>query len=196
MRAAQQARAQAVRQRRPRPEPWHAGPRESELRFSLRRLLVTRVSGRVGHWRASCVVDLDQPGRSSIDVVIDAASITTGDAARDAYARSAEFLDVARFPEIRFRSREVRPQPGGRRLKIVGDLTIRDVTREVAVIVDDKGAASLRSRSPRLVFTGRASISRHDFGLRWYHERDQRAGVIAGDAVDVELDLSVRRGLK
>jgi len=180
---------------RPRPELWHAGPRESDIRFSLRHLVLARITGRVGRWRASFVIDLDQPGRSYIDVVIDAGSIETGAPERDSYARSSEFLNVGRFPEIRFCSRDVRAR-GDRRLIVTGDLTIRDVTREVEVEVERTPAVAVRSQVSKLVFKGHVSVQRQDFGLRWHGEPDHAAGLLAGDHIDIDFKVNARRGAK
>jgi polyisoprenoid-binding protein YceI len=150
----------------------------------------------VRRWRATFIVDLAQPRRSSIDVVIDASSVETGAADRDNHARSADFLDVARFPEIQFRSRQVHAERGGRRLTIVGDLKIRDVVREISVVVERKLAASMAAAGAKLAFHGHTTISRRDFGLRWYHERDGGGAFGAGDKVDIEFDINARRGVK
>ena len=195
MRATGYERQPAVRRSRPRPDLWHAGPRESELRFSLRHLIRAKISGHIGRWRASFVIDLDQPSRSSIEVVVDAASIETSAGERDEVAGSTAFLDVGRFPEIRFRSREVRPRAGGRRLTITGDLTIRDVTREVEVDVERLPTVAVRSQVSMLSFKGHVSIRRRDFGLRWYSERE-KGGLLAGDRVDIDFKVNARRGAK
>jgi polyisoprenoid-binding protein YceI len=184
-----------VRTSRPRPELWHAGPRESEIRLSLRHHVVARLAGRVGRWRASFVIDLDQPSRSSIEVIVDAASIETGAPERDSYARSAEFLNVSRFPEIRFQSRDIHAR-GDRRLTIIGDLTIRDVTREVQVEVERTPAVAVRSQVSKLVFKGHVSVPRQDFGLRWHDEPDRAAGLLAADHIDIEFKVNARRGAK
>ena len=180
---------------RPRPELWHAGPRESDIRFSLRHLVVARLTGRVGRWRAGFVIDLDQPDRSSIEVIIDAGSIETGSPERDTYARSPEFLNVSRFPEIHFRSRDVRMRDE-RHLTVTGDLTIRDVTREVEFEVERLRAVAVQSQVAKLVFRGRASVRRHDFGLRWHDEPDRAASLLAGDHIDIDFEVNARRGAK
>ena len=195
MRATAHERQPAVRRSRPRPELWHAGPRESELRFSLRHLIMAKISGRIGRWRASFVLDLDQPSRSSIDVVVDAASLETTAAERDELTRSPAFLDVGRFPEIRFRSRDVRTRDGGRHLTVTGDLTIRDVTREVEVEVERMPAVAVRSDVSKLSFKGHVGIRRQDFGLRWYSEHE-KGGLLAGDHVDIDFKVNARRGAK
>jgi polyisoprenoid-binding protein YceI len=194
MRATAEIRQPAPQRSRPRPELWHAGPRESELRFSLRHLFLHRISGRVGRWRASFVVDLDQPSRSSIEVVVDAGSLETGAPERDDQMRSAALLDVGRFPEIHFHSREVHAR-GDRRLTVTGDLTIRDVTREVHIDVDRTPTGAVRSQVSKLVFKGHASIRRQDFGLRWHSEGD-RGGLLATDHIDIDFKLTARRGAK
>jgi len=184
-----------LRTSRPRPELWHAGPRESDIRFSLRHLVVARLTGRVGRWRAGFVIDLDQPDRSSIEVIIDAASIETGVPERDSYARSPEFLNVSRFPEIQFRSRDVHVRDG-RDVTITGDLTIRDVTREVPVEVERIPAAAVQSQISKLVFKGHVSVRRQDFGLRWHDELDRAASLLAGDYIDIDFRVNARRGAK
>ena len=195
MRATAHEHQPVVRTSRPRPELWHAGPRESELRFSLRHLILAKISGRIGRWRASFVIDLDQPSRSSIEVVVDAGSVETSAAERDELTHSVAFLDVGRFPEIRFRSREVRPRDGGRHLTITGDLTIRDVTREVEVEVEKMPTVAVRSQVSKLSFKGHVSMRRQDFGLRWYSE-GEKGGLLAGDHVDIDFKVNARRGAK
>jgi polyisoprenoid-binding protein YceI len=195
MRATARERQPVVRKSRPRPELWHAGPRESELRFSLRHLIVAKISGRVGRWRASFVIDLDQPSRSSIEVVVDAGSLETSAPGRDELTHSTAFLDVGRFPEIHFHSREVRPRDGGRHLTITGDLTIRGVTREVEVQVEKLPTVAVQSHVAKLSFKGHTSIRRQDFGLRWHSDRE-KSGLLAGDHVDIDFKVNARRGAK
>ena len=175
-----------------RPELWHAGPRESEILFSLKGLGLAAITGRVGRWRATVVVDLEQPSRYALDVVIDAGSLDTGESDRDDYARSPAFLDVARFPEMRFRSREIGAGDGGQTLTITGDLTIKGVTREVRFVVAQDNPESLLAGESKLTFKGHISIRRLDFGLRWQDE----PAFAAGDVVDVDLSVSARRGAK
>ena len=175
-----------------RPELWHAGPRDSEIQFSLKGLGLGAITGRVGRWKASVVVDLEQPSRYALDVVIDAGSLDTGESDRDDYARSPAFLDVGRFPEIRFLSREIGARDGGQTLTITGDLTIKGVTREVRFVVAQDNPESLLAGGSTLTFEGHISVRRLDFGLRWQDE----PAFAAGDVVDVALRVSARRGAK
>ena len=87
------------------------------------------------------------------------------------------------------------PEDGDRRLTITGDLTIRDATREIRIAVQREGEESLWHQDSKLAFNGHASFRRSDFGLRWQGEREG-GDLVAGDVVDVELRINVRRGPK
>ena len=80
-------------------------------------------------------------------------------------------------------------------MTIVGDLTIRDVTREIRMLVEHEGAESLREPGSKLAFKGHVSVQHLDFGLRWQQELE-RSGLVAGDVVDVDLRVNARRGAK
>jgi polyisoprenoid-binding protein YceI len=176
-------------------EVWHAGPPGAAIRFALRHFVLAKISGQARRWRATIALDRHHPDRSSVEVVIDAASLETGATERDNHSRSVGFLDVSTYPEIRFRSREIRSTDGDRRFLVVGDLTIRDVTREVVVEVRREGRPDrmASARKGELAFDARATISRADFGLRWHEELD-RGGLVAGDRIELEMTIEARRG--
>lgn len=162
-----------------------AGPPESEIRFSLRHFVLSEIKGRVGRWSASVLLDLRQPDRSTVEVVIDAGSFDTGDVERDDQIRSSEFLDARSFPEIRFRSRSIRAEPDARTYVVSGELTIRGVALPLAVTVRrDEAAAAAGSET--LLFTGHAIVDRQEYGLHWNQDLD-RGGFVVGDKIDVEL---------
>ena len=169
---------------------WNAGPPESEIRFSLRHLLLTQMIGRATRWKAVAAIDLEQPVRSWVDVVIDAASLDTGDAERDEHIRSIEFLDARLCPEIRYHSREVIPQPGADRWTVNGDLTIRQVTLPATIELErDDGTAW----GPDVIaLKGRAVINRQDFGLRWNQDLD-RQGVVVGNEIELTMRIVAHR---
>jgi polyisoprenoid-binding protein YceI len=170
---------------------WRAEPPGSEIRFSLRHLVLSEISGRVGRWRADIDVDYDDPTRSSVEVVVDAASFETGAVERDNHIRSLEFLDVRSFPEIHFRSTEVRAGDREDQFVIVGDLTIRHITRKLTVLAERQRAAAGAGETSSLVFSAHASVNRQDFGLRWNVDLD-RGGVVVGDKVDLQIRIDAR----
>lgn len=169
---------------------WNAGPPDSEIRFSLRHLLFTQMIGRATRWKAVAAIDLDDPTRSWVDVVVDAASFETGDPERDEHIRSIEFLDTGSHPEIRYHSREVTTPPEGNRWIVKGDLTIRQVTLPVTIELERDGGTAWSADT--IALKGRAVINRQDFGLRWNQDLD-RQGVVVGNEVELTMRLVARR---
>jgi polyisoprenoid-binding protein YceI len=171
---------------------WPAGPPESEMGFTLRHLVLSEIRGVVARWHATLRLDFDQPSRSFVEVVADAASLETGATERDNHIRSVEFLKTWSFPEIRFRSTNVRAGDGEGRFVITGDLTIRNVTHEVTVTAERRGVAGRPPVGSRLLFTAHSIIDRQDFGLHWNQDLD-RGGVVVSDKVDLQIRIEARR---
>ena len=174
-----------------RAEVWHAGPPSSEIRFRLRHMVVTEITGRAARWRADLSLDFEQPGRSRVEVVVDAGSLETGAVERDNHVRSAEFLEIQRFPEMRFRSRDIRGAGAGR-FEIVGDLTIRGITREATLIAVARSPLPGPTPAAPVSFSAHMTVRRQDFGLRWNQDFDA-GGVVVGDNIDVEINLQATR---
>jgi polyisoprenoid-binding protein YceI len=174
-----------------RTQLWLAGPPTSEIRFSLRHLVVAEIAGRATRWSAKLRFDFEQPNLSAVEVVIDAASLDTGSAQRDEHVRSAEFLDARAFPQLRFESREVRALGHGR-YEVAGDLTIRDVTRPVTLDVEERPPRAEAAAGAPLAFTARAAIDRQAFGLHWNQDLDV-GGVVVGDKIDLRIALEPSR---
>jgi polyisoprenoid-binding protein YceI len=171
-------------------EKWTIDPGRSSARFSVRHLMIENVTG--GFSRVSGTIDVDGKDvtRSRIEAAIDATTIDTKDADRDRHLRSADFLDVAKFPEIRFASTKIRAvEPG--RLAVSGNLTIRGATRPVTLDVrtsPDKDDGSGKRRAA----TATATIHRKDFGLVW-NEVLETGGVAVGDDVTITLSIEAAR---
>ena len=125
--------------------------------------------------------------RATVDVVIDAASIDTGVARRDDHLRSAEFLDVNRYPNIIFSARRVSAEPDGS-LRVVGALTIRDVTRHVSLAVLPNGRTLEPWGKQRVGFLATATIERRDFGFSGNPALDA-GGLVIGQRIEVEIEV-------
>jgi polyisoprenoid-binding protein YceI len=166
--------------------PWVAGPPGSEILFSVRHFVLGEIRGRAGRWSGTFALDTRRSSRSRVEVVVDATSLETGDAERDDHFRSAEFLDVRSFPEIRFRSRDVHSGADGRIYTLTGDLTIRDVTRRLTFAVSEQDEDAAERPAATRVFVGHAVVDRQEFGLHWNQDLD-RGGLIVGDKVDVAI---------
>ena len=169
---------------------WQLDPAHTNVEFSVKHLMLARVKGRFTGV-AGTVMLAAEPTASTVEVVIDAASIDTREAKRDAHLRSADFFDVERFPTITFRSSDVRPAGAGD-LRIVGDLTIRDVTREVTLEVTDEGRGTDPWGGERAGFSATAVIDRRDFGLTW-NQALETGGVLVGKTAKIEIEAEAVR---
>ena len=167
---------------------WQLDPAHSHVEFSVKHLMIARVKGRFADVTGTVELGAD-PAASTVDVVIDAASIDTREAKRDAHLRSADFFDVERFPTIAFRSREVRPTGGGE-FSVVGDLTIRDVTREVTLEATEEGRGTDPWGGERAGFSATAQIDRRDFGLTW-NQALEAGGVLVGNEIRIALEVEL-----
>jgi polyisoprenoid-binding protein YceI len=165
---------------------WQIDAAHSNVSFSVKHLMITTVRGRFADVRGSIRLDDSDLTRSFVDVEIATASIDTRAEQRDTHLRSADFLDVEKFPALKFRSGRVE-KVGDDRYRVVGDLTIRDVTREVVLDVADGG----RGRDPwggtRAAFSAGTTIDRRDFGLNW-NQALETGGVLVGNEIKISID--------
>lgn len=172
-------------------ENWQVDGAHSAVNLTVRHMVISKVRGRFTKWDAKLALDSTDLARSSVEVEIDASSIDTGVADRDAHLRSPDFLDAQKYPKLRYRSRRVEGVAKDR-LRVVGDLTIRDVTREVVLDVEYGGQGKDPWGNQRVGFTATASINRKDFGLTW-NQALETGGVLVADRVDVEIELQAIR---
>lgn len=166
---------------------WNIDATHSTIGFSIRHMVFSKVRGRFLKYTGAIRLDDGDLASSWVEVAIDAASIDTGTAQRDDHLRSPEFFGVEKFPELRFRSTRVEDLGGGR-LRVIGELTIRDTTREVALDAESAGRGMDPWGNERIGFVAKTSIDRKDFGLAW-NQLLEAGGVLVGDRVDMELDV-------
>ncbi len=145
---------------------WTLDAAHTEVGFSARHMMVTTVKGQFHGVEADIDIDADHPERSHVEARIDAASIDTRNAERDAHVKSPDFLDVEHHPQITFRSTEVR-RVGDDAVEIAGDLTIRDVTRPVTLRGEFSGPVADPWGGRRAGFELTTELERGEFGLNW-----------------------------
>jgi len=172
-------------------QTWQLDPTHSTVSLAVRHMVISKVRGTFKRWTADLGLDPADLGAASVNVAIEAASIDTGVADRDAHLRSADFLDAERFPTLRYRSRAVEAV-SPERLRVVGDLTIRNVTREVLLDVEYGGQGKDPWGNQRIGFTAHATLNRKDFGLAW-NQALETGGLLVGERVDVEIELQAVR---
>lgn len=168
-------------------ETWNIDASHSSIHFSVRHLVIAKVRGQFTRWSGTFTVQDGDFTRAKVTATIDASSIETGVADRDKHLKSADFFDVASFPELAFESTRIEAA-GKEHWKLIGNLTIHGVTREVTLQVEHSGQAKDPWGNQRMGFAARTSIERKEFGLTWNQVLDA-GGVMIGERVDIEIDL-------
>ena len=172
--------------------PWEFDPVHTGVHFKVRHLMVSHVRGDFEKVSGTIRYDESDITKSTADITIDAASINTRDAKRDADLRNPDFLDVAKFPTITFKSKKVE-KAGDGRLNMTGDLTIKGVTREVVLAIEGPTAPAKDPwGNQRVGGAATTRINRKDFGLTW-NKPLETGGVLVGDEVDITIDIEIVR---
>ena len=172
-------------------ERWEVESSRSAIHFAVRHLVLSKTRGRFSRWNGTVLAPDGDFSRATVNVVIDASSIDTGVERRDDHLRSADYLGVSRYPHITFTSRRVTAEPDGR-LRVVGALTIRDLTREIALDVVPNGRTLEPWGKYRAGFSVKTAIDRRDFGFTGNLALDI-GGLVIGERIDVEIDVEVTR---
>ncbi|MEX0868337.1 MAG: YceI family protein, partial [Nitriliruptoraceae bacterium] len=163
-------------------------PSHSEVGFTARHAMVTKVRGTFTDVDGTIHADGEDISRSSVEVTIDAASVDTRSDDRDGHLRSADFFDVDTYPHITFTSRKIEPQSDST-FSVTGDLTIKDVTHEVSFDVELTGPAVDPFGNERIGFEGELTVNRKDWGLTW-NAALETGGVLVSEKVSLHFDVS------
>ena len=169
---------------------WSIDPAHSLAEFSAKHMMITTVKGRFGAVNGTIAIDGRDPDRSSVEVEIDAASIDTNNEQRDQHLRSEDFLDVAKYPTVTFRSKRVEGAyaEAGDQFTVAGDLTIRGTTREVTLDATFEGTGTDPWGGERASFSAETKIDRRDFGLVW-NQTLEAGGVLVSNQIRLSLEV-------
>ena len=168
---------------------WHIDPTHTNVEFGVRHLMISTARGRFAGVEGSVRVEDGDLTTAQVDVTIDAASVDTRVEQRDEHLRSADFLDVERFPELRFKSTSVE-RTGEAELRVAGDLTIRDVTHPVVLDVEERGTVLDPWGSERAGFSASVKLDRSDYGRTW-NQALETGGIVVGDQVKIVIDVEL-----
>lgn len=161
-------------------------PSHSTVEFVVRHLMISKVRGRFNAFEGTIELAPGSGLPAAIDVKIDASTIDTREAQRDAHLKSADFFDVENFSHLTFVSKRVEGTPNS--FKVYGDLTLHGVTREVALDGEFEGRTQDPWGGVRAGYSATAKISRKEFGLSW-NQAIEAGGVMVGDEVKIELNV-------
>jgi len=167
---------------------WQLDPAHTAAQFSVRHLAVSTVRGAFTKLNGSVLYDPANPGKSAIQVTIDAASVDTRVEKRDNDLRRPNFLDAQKYPTITFQSKKVEAAGEGK-LKVTGDLTIHGVTKEVVLDVDGPTPAIKDPMGPgrlRMGASATTKINRQDFGV-------SGLPAVVGDEITITLDVEMTK---
>jgi polyisoprenoid-binding protein YceI len=169
-------------------DTWQIDPVHTTVGFSVRHMTISTVRGQFNKVAGTITANDNDPATAVIEATIDTASIDTHSPDRDSDLKSANFLDVAKYPTMTFKSKKIEAAGPGK-YNVVGDLTLHGVTKEVTLAVEATGAPI---KDPwgnmRAGATATTTINRKDFGLTW-NKMIEAGGAVVGDAVAVEIDV-------
>jgi polyisoprenoid-binding protein YceI len=165
---------------------WKIDPSHTNAHFKVKHMMISNVKGEFTSVTGSLEYNEADPSKSKVEATIDANSINTRDAQRDGHLKSADFLDVAKYPSLSFRSTSVKSNGGD--YTVTGDLTIHGVTKTVSFDVNDLTAPTKDPwGNTRIGLEATTKINRKDFGLVW-NAALETGGVLVGEEVQITID--------
>ncbi len=168
-------------------DTWQIDPPHTNVQFAVRHMMISNVKGQFQKTSGTITTNGNDPASATIDATIDASSIDTRVDRRDAHLKSPDFLDVAKFPTITFKSTKVEAD-GPNKWKVTGDLTLHGVTKPVVLDVEGSGPPIQVMGHTRAGASATAKIKRSDFGLTW-NKALESGGVMVGDDVAISIDV-------
>ncbi|MGH7285325.1 MAG: YceI family protein [Polyangiaceae bacterium] len=165
---------------------WDIDTAHSSAHFSVRHMMVTNVRGEIRVTGGKLSYDPGKPESAIVEATLDAKSVDTREQKRDEHLRSADFLETEKFPTITFKSKRVKKD--GKKVAVIGDLTIHGVTKEVTLAVDEiSGPAKDPWGGTRVGATATTKVNRKDFGLGW-NVALEAGGILVGDDVSITIE--------
>lgn len=165
---------------------WKIDPTHTSVEFSAKHLMISTVKGIIADVQGAIYTDEKNPQNSSVEATLKATSIDTRTDQRDQHLRSADFLNVEKYPEINFKSTRITGDK--EHFKLTGDLTIRDVTREITLDVQFEGRTKDPWGGERVGFNANGKFDRRDFGLTW-NQALETGGVVVGNDIKVNIEV-------
>jgi len=170
-------------------DTWTFDKAHSSIGFSVRHLVVSKTKGYFTDYNGHVKFDGKNPAEGSVEVIIQMASIDTDNADRDKHLKSADFFDVEKYPVMKFQSKKVIPGEDDT-FKLIGDLTIKDVTREVTLDGEFNGMINDARGNTRAGFSAETTINRQDFNVAWDNKLQDGSLVVSND-VNIVLELEL-----
>ena len=168
-------------------DTWSIDPAHTNVEFTVRHMMISNVKGQFQKTAGTITVNGSDAASAQIDATIDASSVDTRVERRDMHLKSPDFLDVAKYPTITFKSTKVEAD-GPNKWKVTGDLTLHGVTKPVVLDVESSGAPISMMGKTHAGASATTKIKRSDFGLTW-NKAMEAGGVMVGDEVAISIDV-------
>jgi polyisoprenoid-binding protein YceI len=166
---------------------WSVDQSHSSVSFSVRHLMISKVRGSFAAFSGTVTVPEDRLA-TVVDVIIDPTSVSTGDAMRDGHLKNNDFFDVEKFPTWEYKSTSI--QPKGSSYVLVGNLTVRGVTKPVELDVEFEGIGTDPYNNTKAGFSASGEVNRKDWGVE-FNMPMEAGGFVIGDKVKIELDVQL-----
>jgi polyisoprenoid-binding protein YceI len=168
-------------------QTWSLDAAHSNVEFAVKHLMIANVKGRFGDVAGTLTTDADDPTNVSLNVTLGVASIDTRQEQRDAHLRSPDFFNAEQWPTMTFVGKSTRGDTSSE-FKLIGDLTIRDTTKEVTLDVTNEGSTTDPWGNSRMGFSARGKVDRREFGLTW-NQALEAGGFVVGDEIRISIDV-------
>ena len=168
-------------------DTWQIDPAHTNVEFTVRHMMISNVKGQFQKTAGTITANGNDAASAKIDATIDASSVDTRVERRDMHLKSPDFLDVAKYPTITFKSTKVEAD-GPNKWKVTGDLTLHGVTKPVVLDVESSGAPISMMGKMHAGASATTKIKRSDFGLTW-NKAMEAGGVMVGDEVAISIDV-------
>lgn len=165
---------------------WVVDPAHSEVHFKVKHLVISTVTGTFKVFGGELLTEKDDFEHSEIDFSLDATSVDTNQEQRDEHLKSADFFNAAVYPQIKFKSKSFKKD--GDDYELLGDLTIKDVTKPVKMNVEFGGSATDFYGNEEAGFEITGKINRKDFGLVWDGITEAGA-IVVGEDIKLSINL-------
>ncbi len=171
---------------------WKLDPAHTLVEFSAKHLMISTVKGRIAGVEGSILLDEKEPFNSTVEVTLDAKTLDTRIEQRDQHLRSGDFLDVEKFPVIKFNSTDI--QGDEQNFKLTGDLTIRDITRPITLDVTYEGRTKDPWGGERVGFSATGKLDRRAYGLTW-NVVLETGGLTVGNDIKIQIEVeAIKQG--
>ena len=168
-------------------DTWSIDPPHTSVEFTVRHMMISNVKGQFQKTAGTITANGNDAASAQIDATIDASSVDTRVERRDMHLKSPDFLDVAKYPTITFKSTKVEAD-GPNKWKVTGDLTLHGVTKPVVLDVESSGTPVSMGGKTHAGASATTKIKRSDFGLTW-NKAMEAGGVMVGDEVAISIDV-------